>query len=355
MQKFLLVTTATVLLVPNLSFAQDFAFGDQEMPVVLSVTRLKQAVADAPASITIIDRQMISQSGAREIPDLLRLVPGMVVGYENGWDAFVSYHGTSADMARRMQVLIDGRSVFQPSLAFVDWIGLPLELDDIDRIEVVRGPNAAAYGSNSFLAVVNIITRNPADLPTVRAYTRQGSDGINDNLVSYAGVKNQLSWRISANDRADSGFDKYFNKVSLKDANGDDVLWPDGNVKKIFVPLPYADDKRQKAVYGQMLWESGNESSIRFGAGHSELVGGNRAEGGLVQFLEEPDFISEQNYLNVSLEKNTTNHQFQFSGDYSQFKAQQHLLLALPPKFFMPELQQMFVIDRIYTSNFLDG
>jgi iron complex outermembrane receptor protein len=57
-----------------------------------------------------------------------------------------------------------------------------LELDDIDRIEVVRGPNAAAYGSNSFLAVVNIITRNPADLPTVRAYTRQGGEGINDNL-----------------------------------------------------------------------------------------------------------------------------------------------------------------------------
>ncbi|HQV80726.1 MAG TPA: TonB-dependent receptor plug domain-containing protein, partial [Agitococcus sp.] len=355
MQKFLLVTTATVLLVPNLSFAQDFAFGDQEMPVVLSVTRLKQAVADAPASITIIDRQMISQSGAREIPDLLRLVPGMVVGYENGWDAFVSYHGTSADMARRMQVLIDGRSVFQPSLAFVDWIGLPLELDDIDRIEVVRGPNAAAYGSNSFLAVVNIITRNPADLPTVRAYTRQGSDGINDNLVSYAGVKNQLSWRISANDRADSGFDKYFNKVSLKDANGDDVLWPDGNVKKIFVPLPYADDKRQKAVYGQMLWESGNESSIRVGAGHSELVGGNRAEGGLVQFLEEPDFISEQNYLNVSLEKSTANHQIQFSSDYSQFKAKQSIRVAVPAGFFLPELQQMFVIDRIYTSHFLDG
>jgi hypothetical protein len=54
-------------------------------------------------------------------------------------------------------------------------------------------------------------------------------------------------------------------------------------------------------------------------------VGGNRAEGGLVQFLEEPDFISEQNYLNVSLEHNTQNHQIQFSSDYSQFKAKQHI------------------------------
>ena len=153
------------MLAPNLTLAEDFAFGDQEMPVVLSATRLKQAVADAPASITIIDRQMISQSGAREIPDLLRLVPGMVVGYEKGWDAFVSYHGTSADMARRMQVLIDGRSVFQPSLAFVDWIGLPLELDDIDRIEVVRGPNAAAYGS-----FWRWLTLLPVILPTYLLY-----------------------------------------------------------------------------------------------------------------------------------------------------------------------------------------
>lgn len=355
MQKFLLVTTTSVLLAPNLTFAEDFVFGDQEMPVVLSATRLKQAVADAPASITIIDRQMISQSSAREIPDLLRLVPGMVVGYEKGWDAFVSYHGTSADMARRMQVLIDGRSVFQPSLAFVDWIGLPLELDDIDRIEVVRGPNAAAYGSNSFLAVVNIVTRNPADLPTVRAYTRQGSDGINDSLVSYAGVKNQFSWRLSANTRADSGFDKYFDKVTLKDANGNNVVRPDGNVVKVFNPYSYPDDKRQKAVYGQMLWESGNESSIRFGAGHSELVGGNRAEGGLVEFLNEPDFNTEQNYLNLSMQHNTQNHQFQLSSDYSQFKAKQRIRVAVPAGFFLPELQQMFLIDRIYTSHFLDG
>ena len=355
MKKLLFVTTATVLIAPTLGFAEDFAFGDQEMPVVLSATRLKQAVADAPASITIIDRQMISQSGAREIPDLLRLVPGMMVGYEKGWEAFVSYHGTSADMARRMQVLIDGRSVFQPSLAFVDWIGLPLELDDIDRIEVVRGPNAAAYGANSFLAVVNIITRNPADLPTVRAYTRQGSDGINDNLFSYAGVKNQLSWRISANDRADSGFDKYFNKENLRDAQGNKVFDNNGNAVKVFNPYPYADDKRQKAVYGQMLWESGNESLVKFGAGHSELVGGNRAFDGTVALLKEPDFISEQNYLNVSLERNTQNHQIQFSSDYSQFKAKQQLLLALPAGFFLSELQQMFIIDRIYASDFLDG
>lgn len=356
MRKSQLGLSIALMGLAGVSAAEDMLFADQEMPVVLSATRLKQSIADAPASMTIIDRQMIAQSGAREIPDLLRLVPGMVVGYEKGWDAFVSYHGTSADMARRMQVLIDGRSVFQPSLAFVDWIGLPLELDDIDHIEIVRGPNAAAYGSNSFLAIVNIITRNPADLPEVRAYTRQGGAGIKDTFVSQAGVKNSLSWQISANTRDDSGFSTYFKKETLLDANGNKVFNPlDGNPVKVFNPKPYPDDKRQKSVYGQMIWESDNEGSLRFGAGHSEMVAGNSAEDGLVAFLEEPDLKTEQNYLNVSFEKSWQNHHVQLQTDYSEFSSKQKIRVSAPPEFFLSELRQMFVINRIYTEAFLGG
>lgn len=354
MRKSQLGLSIALMGLASVSAAEDMLFADQEMPVVLSATRLKQSIADAPASMTIIDRQMIAQSGAREIPDLLRLVPGMVVGYEKGWDAFVSYHGTSADMARRMQVLIDGRSVFQPSLAFVDWIGLPLELDDIDHIEIVRGPNAAAYGSNSFLAIVNIITRNPADLPTVRAYTRQGGEGIKDTFVSHSGVKNSLSWQISANTRDDSGFSAYFNKETLRDANGNKVFNPvDGNPVKIFTPYPYSDDKRQKSVYGQMIWESEREGSIRVGVGHSEMLAGNRSDSGIVAFLEEPDLKTEQNYLNMSFEQNWQNHHLQLQTDYSEFSSKQTIRVSAPAGFFLPELQQMFIADRIYTGKFL--
>ncbi|HRH90316.1 MAG TPA: TonB-dependent receptor plug domain-containing protein, partial [Agitococcus sp.] len=347
MRKSLLASAIALLTCQSYATADDFLFAEQEMPVVLSATRLKQAVADAPASVTIIDRQMIAQSGAREIPDVLRLVPGMVVGYEKGWDAFVSYHGTSADMARRMQVLVDGRSVFQPSLAFVDWIGLPLELDDIDRIEVIRGPNAAAYGANSFLAVVNIITRNPADLPTVRAYTRQGGEGINDNFVSYAGVKNQFSWQLSANQRNDDGFDKYFDKRKTVDANNQTIVY--------FEPLPYADDKRQKAVYGQGILE-GDSYSLKMAAGHSEMVAGNRSDSGLVTFLNEPDLKSKQDYLNISLENNTfSQHQIKFQTDFSQFESKQQIRVKTPAGYFIPELQQLFVQDRVYTDSFLNA
>lgn len=354
MKKLVLAFSMGLLSVAPPAIAEELLFGEQEMPVVLSATRLKQAVADAPASITIIDRQMIAQSGAREIPDVLRLVPGMVVGYEKGWEAFVSYHGTSADMARRMQVLIDGRSVFQPSLAFVDWIGLPLELDDIDRIEVVRGPNAAAYGANSFLAVVNIITRNPADLPTVRAYTRQGGEGINDNYVSYAGATERLSWQLSANQRNDSGFSTSYRYETQLDAQGKKVFDSKGNAVKVWNPYPYPDDKRQKAVYGQVIFDN-NVSSFHISAGHSEMTGGNFPEDGLVQFLEEPDLVSSQNYLNLAFGHLWRNHQFKLHSNYSQFESQQHIRVSAPPAFFLPELQQMYIIDRIYTTKLMDS
>ncbi|MGM0680189.1 MAG: TonB-dependent receptor plug domain-containing protein, partial [Pseudomonadota bacterium] len=130
----------------------------EDMPVVLSATRLRQSVRDAPISMTVIDRQMIDASGFTEIPDLMRLVPGFVVDYDSGHLPVTGYHMLHDRYVRHQQVLIDGRSVYTPILGGVPWVDLPITLDDIERIEVVRGPNAASYGSNSFMGVINIIT-----------------------------------------------------------------------------------------------------------------------------------------------------------------------------------------------------
>ncbi|MFX5142163.1 TonB-dependent receptor plug domain-containing protein, partial [Acinetobacter baumannii] len=82
-----------------------------------SATRLQQSLLDTPATVTVIDRGLIRASGARELPDILRLVPGMVVGRESGAEAFVGYNGTSAGGGRRMQVQVDGRSIYETGLA----------------------------------------------------------------------------------------------------------------------------------------------------------------------------------------------------------------------------------------------
>ena len=138
------------------------------VPEVLTPVRLKQPHTEVPASVTVIDPDMIAASGVRELPEVLRLIPGMVVSARSGWDYVVSYHGTNRRNSHRMQVLIDGRSIYQAGLATIDWSDIPLAMEDIERIEVTRGPNTAAYGANAFLGIINIITKHPDDSARTR-------------------------------------------------------------------------------------------------------------------------------------------------------------------------------------------
>jgi iron complex outermembrane receptor protein len=158
-----------------------------DMPIVLSASRLPQPIENAPIATTIIDRQMIVASGFTEVPDLLRLAPGFIVDYYNGYTQAVGYHTLADRFSRRMQVLVDGRSVYEPGLGAVPWNALALTIDDIERIEVVRGPNAASYGSNSFTSAVNIITRHAVLDRGLSLKTNIGSDGLAEGFVRYEG------------------------------------------------------------------------------------------------------------------------------------------------------------------------
>lgn len=179
----------------------------QEFPVVLSASRLSQPLSEAPSAMTVIDREMIVASGFRKIPDLFKLVPGMYVSYYKGSQAIVSYHGTSDQYARRMQVLIDGRSVYLAPFSDVDWEALPVNLDDIERIEVVRGPSAAAHGANSLQGVINIITRDAAGLAGASVSTTQGDKGVSD-LSAHIGRRGETAdYRLTMGYRSDNGYD----------------------------------------------------------------------------------------------------------------------------------------------------
>jgi iron complex outermembrane receptor protein len=144
---------------------EDDYIGD--VPRVLTVSRLSQSLVDAPAAVTVIDRETIRASGIVDIPEIFRLVPGFYVGTNAGFvqntNHVVSYHGMTTAYSGAMQVLINGRSVYSPLYGGVQWSELPLAIADIERIEITRGPNAASYGANSFFGVINIITQNPSD------------------------------------------------------------------------------------------------------------------------------------------------------------------------------------------------
>ena len=177
----------------------------QDVPVVLSATRLSQPVSESPAAITVIDREMIEASGAIEIPDLFRLVPGFQVGHANGRTSVVTYHGLTDSYARRMQVLVDGRSVYTPLFGGVQWQDLPLAIEDIERIEVIRGPNGVTYGANAFYGVINIVTRDPELDRGARIATTHGDLGTRRTVVRYGGESGKLSYRLTAGQQQDDG------------------------------------------------------------------------------------------------------------------------------------------------------
>ena len=179
----------------------------EDFPVTLTSTRLSQPLEDIPSAITVIDKEMIRASGALSIPDVLRLVPGFTVAFYAGSRAAATYHGLSDQYARDMQVLIDGRSVYDPGYGGVAWFDLPIDIEDINRIEVVRGPNATAYGSNSYAGVINIITDQPADVFGTRISATAGEGGRRKLYGSYADSINDFSFKVSSAFEEGEGFD----------------------------------------------------------------------------------------------------------------------------------------------------
>ncbi len=178
----------------------------EEFPVVLSASRLTQPLSEAPNAVTVIDRAMIKASGFRTIPDLFRLVPGMFVGFTDGNTPIVAYHGSTEEYSRRMQVLIDGRSVYLPPVSNVNWEDIPLQIDDIERIEVIRGPAAASHGANSLQGVVNIITRDASSVRGTDVSVATGSDGVSDVSLHMGKSGSELDYRATLAYRADHGY-----------------------------------------------------------------------------------------------------------------------------------------------------
>jgi len=126
---------------------------------VTSVSKRTQKVADAAAAIFVITQEDIRRSGATSIPEALRLVPGLEVARidQNKWA--IGSRGFNGRFDNKLLVLIDGRSVYTPLFSGVYWNVEDVMLEDVDRIEVIRGPGATLWGANAVDGVINVITR----------------------------------------------------------------------------------------------------------------------------------------------------------------------------------------------------
>ena len=174
-----------------------------EQPVVLSASRLSQPVSRAPAAVTVITREMIEASGFRHLVDVLRLVPGFVVGWSGGNMPAASYLGLSNEFPHWMQIMVDGRSIYNPAYGHTTWRGIPLTLDDVDRIEVVRGPNSANDGLNSMLGTVHIFTRHSDMTLGGMGEVALGDKQFRETNLRYGAETSSGSWRLGLLGRED--------------------------------------------------------------------------------------------------------------------------------------------------------
>lgn len=130
---------------------------------IISVSKRVESIAKAPAAIYVVTSEDIIRSGITNIPDALRMVPGLDVAQSDSNSWAVSIRGFNSTLANKLLVLIDGRTVYNPVYGGVLWEAQELMLEDIDRIEVVRGPGGTLWGANAVNGVINIITKHTRD------------------------------------------------------------------------------------------------------------------------------------------------------------------------------------------------
>jgi iron complex outermembrane receptor protein len=141
----------------------DISLEDLLRVEVTSASRKSERLHDVAAAVFVISRDDIERSGATSIPEALRMAPGVDVARlaNNRWA--VSIRGFNNRFGNKLLVLMDGRSIYSPIFSGVFWENEDTLLEDIDRIEVIRGPGAAMWGANAVNGVINIITRRPRD------------------------------------------------------------------------------------------------------------------------------------------------------------------------------------------------
>ena len=179
---------------------------------VTSVSKTQQKMSQAAAAIFVITREDIHRSGATNIPDLLRIVPGLDVAQINASTWAISARGFNQQFSNKLLVLIDGRALYTPLLGGVNWDTQDVPLEDIDRIEVIRGPGATVWGSNAVNGVINIVTKKASETKGGLITGGGGTEGQVYGTAQYGGtIRGDANYRI---------FTKYVNHSSQPQLDG---------------------------------------------------------------------------------------------------------------------------------------
>jgi iron complex outermembrane receptor protein len=222
-RKHVLVAMLTTVFGLPYAFAQEVSESDvTELSIedlmeqkVTSVSKTEQAFSDTAAAVFVITQDDLRRSGVTNIPEALRMVPGVQVARIDSNKWAITARGFNGRFANKLLVLIDGRTVYTPSFSGVYWETQDLVLEDIERIEVIRGPGASVWGANAVNGIINVITKHAADTQSGLLSLTAGDEERVIAGVRYGGpLGEQAYYRI---------YGKHFERDGLVDQSGRDA------------------------------------------------------------------------------------------------------------------------------------
>ena len=244
---------------------------------VTSVSKKEQKMSQVAAAIFVITEEEIRRSGATNIPDLLRMVPGMDVGQINSNTWAISARGFNHELADKLLVLIDGRAVYTPMFGGVNWDTQDVPLENIERIEVIRGPGGTIWGANAVNGVINVITKKAGDTPGGLLTGGGGTQERGFGTTQYGGaLGGNFNYRVFAKDQNHSNTPE----LDTGDSSGDNWYLLHGGFRIDGTLSPADSVTIQGDIYNgnegadivhTTLDPAGNETVLR----HAELQGGD--------------------------------------------------------------------------------
>jgi iron complex outermembrane receptor protein len=195
----LVICPATALLAQGQAGPVDIAHISVEDLMKVEITsagKKEQAADDVAAAVYVITQDDIKRSGFHSLPELFRLVPGMQVAQVNANKWAVSTRGFNDLFSNKLLVLIDGRTLYSRSFSGVFWDGEDLLLQDIERIEVIRGPGGTTWGANAVNGVINIITKSASETKGAAAEVTAGTFEQGQAAIRYGGSLGEMSYRL---------------------------------------------------------------------------------------------------------------------------------------------------------------
>ena len=172
---------------------------------ITTASRRTEPLSQTPYAVSVIRGEDIRRAGSMNLAEALRLADGIVVARADNSTWAISTRGFNITTANKLLVLLDGRTVYSPLFAGTFWSVQDVPLDDIDRIEVIRGPGGAIWGANAVNGVVNVITKKAADTKGARVLVAAGTEDRVITTLQYGGALSQFDYRVYGKLRARDG------------------------------------------------------------------------------------------------------------------------------------------------------